>query len=225
MKFMSRARSMIHTITGITCLWMLLLFGGEALLQAQANKVLEENATFDQTSPGNVAQKAQLSYHEGVRDLKLARQLARKASEAEAGEKRDKLHQKSLEAFDRAAKKLAGALTQNNDLMEAYEPLGEAFRRQGEYQKALQIHAMALQKDADSLDNFRGWAESLMALNMLGNATQSYTNYVETKSPRAEILMDEMKKWLATKQTDPGDLDPAHVERMAAWIAEHTRGG
>lgn len=225
MTIVTSTHSIARTTVGVACLWVLAVSGGGALLQAQENQVLEENASFDQTSPGNVAQKAQMSYFEGLRDLKLANQLERRASEAEPGEKRDKLNRRSAEAYEKAVQKFRGALRQRPEMIEAYESLGEAFRHQGKYQEALEIHAIALRQDSEDMDNFRGWAASLMALNMLGNATQSYATYVETKSPRAEILMGEMKRWLAAKQTDPGDLDPAHVERMASWIAEQSQSG
>jgi uncharacterized protein YpuA (DUF1002 family) len=56
---------------------------------------------------------------------------------------------------------------------------------------------------------------------MLGDATNAYATFAEQGSPRAAVLMEEIKKWLAAKQTDPGDLDPADVQRLADWVAEH----
>ena len=59
---------------------------------------------------------------------------------------------------------------------------------------------------------------------MLGNATNKYVELAESDSPYPPVLTDDMKKWLAAKQADPGDLDPEDVERLADWIEEQQRG-
>jgi tetratricopeptide (TPR) repeat protein len=117
------------------------------------------------------------------------------------------------------------ALQNDADMIEAYVSLGTALRRLGRYQEALDLHAIALRRDPESLENFEGWADALMHLNMLGNAVASYTKYSEEGSPRAQVLMDAIKVWLVEMSEDPGELDPAHVEKMAAWVAEQEQGG
>jgi hypothetical protein len=42
----------------------------------------------------------------------------------------------------------------------------------------------------------------------------------ESNERRAAILMGVIKAWLTAKQADPGEMDPADVERMAGWIAQ-----
>ena len=70
------------------------------------------------------------------------------------------------------------------------------------------------------MENFEGWSESVMALNMLGDATQAYSQFVEQGSPFAPVLMEDIKEWLVAHQADPGDVDPEHVEKLAEWVAE-----
>jgi tetratricopeptide (TPR) repeat protein len=205
------------------------LAAGGAILEAQEEgepeRLDSEPGTLDplmeQSSEGNTVQNAQFLYHQGKRDLKRADDLAAKAAEtSDDPDKAAKLLDKSTQARESAVQQLTQALRQNPKLIDAYDALGMAYRSMGKFQEALQIHGIALNRDPDSLDNFRGWSQALLSLDMLGDATAAYTSYSEAGSPRAPILMEEIKKWLAAKQADPGELDPAHVQRMADWVAQ-----
>lgn len=206
----------------------LLLAGGGAALHGQEEAAPERSSLetlMDQTSAGNTVQAARALYHQGMRELDRAGDLADKATATDDPAKSEKLLGKSTNAYESASQLLMQALQGNPKMIEGYDALGFAYRRLGNYQAALEVHAIALRRDPESMENFRGWSEALLKLDMLGNATQAYTSYAEDDSPRASILMDEMRKWLAAKQADPGDLDPADVERLADWIAQQEQSG
>lgn len=178
---------------------------------------------FDQSDLGNVAQQARLRYHSAARDLQRAEKLVLKASQESDADKRAKLREKGEAAYRQAAESFREALSFDPDLLEAYVGLGAALRASGRAEEALQTHAVALRRAPDDLENFRGWTTSLLALDMLGNATAAYTEYAESQPARAQILMTAIKQWLAAKRSNPGDLDPADIERLAAWIAQQER--
>jgi tetratricopeptide (TPR) repeat protein len=201
-----------------------LVAGAFSAAEAQPDDYLQPSEALQPSSAGNVTQGATFAYHEGMRLLEQAKKAAIKAEEADTDKKRQKLEKKVISSYEQATQQFISALRQDADLFEAYEPLGRTFRTLGKYQEALEIHAIALRRNEESMENFTGWAESLMELNMLGNATQAYAAYVEADSPRAPILMDAMKKWLVAKQADPGDLDPANVQRLADWIEQQGAG-
>jgi tetratricopeptide (TPR) repeat protein len=201
----------------------LLIALGASSLSAQ-DDYLQPSAPLEASAGANVTQGATFAFHEGMRLLEQAAKAAVKAEEADTDKKREKLEQRVVSSYEQATQQFISALRQDADLFEVYEPLGQTFRTLGKYQEALEIHAIALRRNEESMENFTGWADSLMELNMLGNATQAYTAYAEADSPRAPILMDAMKKWLAAKQEDPGELDPANVQRMADWIAQQIAG-
>lgn len=212
----------------IGALSLSLLLGVASSAPAQTGAAEEPSSLdilMESTSEGNTVQAAQMLYHQGMRELKRAEKLAARAAEEQGEEKRVELLEESAEANEAAVGNFMQALTGRPEMIEAYVALGSAFRHLGKNQEALEIHAIALRRDPDSLDNFEGWARALLNLNMLGNATASYTKYVEEDSPRAPILMDAMKQWLVAMRADPGEFDPAHVQRMADWIAEQEHGG
>jgi tetratricopeptide (TPR) repeat protein len=179
---------------------------------------------FEQSDLGNVAQTANAHYHSGTRQLNRAEKLTAKAAETEAGDKRDKAEAKVQKAYESAIDEFKQAIGYSPDMMKAYAGLGTALRAVGMNEDALKVHSTALSKSPEDVENFEGWAESLMALNMLGDATTAYSSLVQSRPDRAAILMQAMKDWLTEKQANPGDLDPADVDRLAGWIEQNDRG-
>ena len=205
----------------VSMIGLFVLVGAAIEGRAQTEAAPEPSST----SAGNTVQAAQMLYHQGMRELTRAGKLASRATEESSDEKRAEFMARSAEANEVAVGNFMQALKTQPEMIEAYVSLGEAFRHLGKYQEALEVHAIALRRDPESMENFEGWAEALMGLNMLGNATASYTKYVEEGSPRAAVLMDAMQSWLVRMEADPGDFDPEHVQRMAEWMAQQEQGG
>jgi tetratricopeptide (TPR) repeat protein len=220
--------SMKHSTAAVLGACWLLALGSGAPLLAQGTEPVEERRALsnfaDPTSAGNTAQATRMLLASAMRDLEQAEALANKAATVEDEKKADKLAKQSVSANESAVEQFIQVLKKDPTIMEAYDSMGLAFRRMGRYQEALEIHGVALRRDPSSLENFRGWSEALLSLNFLGDAVTQYANYLEMGSPNAPILMEEIKKWLAAKQADPGDLEPAHVQRMTEWVAENDTG-
>ena len=185
----------------------------------------DTEAEFDEQSDlGNVAQTARMEYAEGNRHLAQARKLQRRIAETDDSDKRAKLEEKLEETYQGAVQSFTDAIGYAPKMSEAYAGLGEALRDWGQLEQSLEVLATAVRRFPEDLENFEGWATTLMELNLLGNATSAYTNYVDANPDRAAILMEVMEDWLNQKQADPGDLNPADVERMAAWIQQQEAG-
>jgi len=185
----------------------------------------DTEAEFDEQSDlGNVAQTARMEYAEGNRHLAQARKLQRRIAETDDSDKRAKLEEKLEETYQGAVQSFTDAIGYAPKMSEAYAGLGEALRDWGQLEQSLEVLATAVRRFPEDLENFEGWATTLMELNLLGNATSAYTNYVDANPDRAAILMEVMQDWLNRKQADPGDLNPADVERMAAWIQQQEAG-
>lgn len=198
--------------------------------QIEVAQVLEfeppdtETDGFEQSDLGNVAQAARGEYAEGNRHLAQARKLQRRIAETDDSDKRAKLEEKLEESYQGAVQSFTDAIGYAPKMSEAYAGLGEALRDVGQLEQSLEVLAAAVRRFPEDLENFEGWATTLMELNLLGNATSAYTNYVDANPDRAAILMEVMQDWLNRKQADPGDLNPADVERMAAWIQQQEAG-
>ena len=189
-----------------------------------AEEPSSEDTLFEQSDLGNVTQAAQFAYRGGQRELDAAAKLAGKAADAPSEEKRQALLEKRTKALQQAVEKFQEAIGYQPGLLDAYTGLGAALRELGLHEDALQVYARALEADDGREEDFRGWAASLLALDMLGDATSAYARLAANRPDQAAILMETMKAWLAEKQTDPGDLRPEDIQRLADWIAQQEAG-
>jgi tetratricopeptide (TPR) repeat protein len=206
-----------------------LISSDSALAQSEETELIPElenewDTGFERSDLGNVAQTAKVEYAEGHRTLAQARKIRGRIAETADPDKKAKLEAKLQETYQSAAKSFTDAIGYAPKMSEAYAGLGETLREWGQLEQSLEVYAAAVRRFPDDLENFEGWAMTLMELNMLGNATSSYTSYVEANPDRAAILMEVMQDWLKRKQADPGDLNPADVDRLAAWIQQQDAG-
>jgi len=201
------------------------VFGLAPAAQAQEERQQPQDVAaagsdmLTQSGVANAAQQALFAYGSGDRDLKKAAKLTAKLPELE-GKKQEAAERKIAKAYENAQASFREALGLDPKMIEAYVGLGEAFRATGMYQESLQALTLGLRVDATNDVMFAGWAESLMALDRLGDATQAYAQLLETNPAWAGVLMGEIKNWLTQHQADPGNLDPADVQKMADWIAQ-----
>ena len=178
----------------------------------------ETDASMPETSLGNVVQTARSHYGAGVRMMKQAAKLAVKATEAETPEKREKLEKKTVSTRQGAIEQFKEAIGYNKEMIEAYAGLGAALSESGRPDQALSVHARALGLEPEDEENFRGWAQAMLDLNMLGDAAQAYSSLRETSPEQAATLLTLMKSYLGEKRTDPGELEQEDLERLANWI-------
>ncbi|MGH9464660.1 MAG: hypothetical protein ACRD0X_03370 [Thermoanaerobaculia bacterium] len=191
-----------------------------------ANDERSANETlFEQTDLGNVMQAAQGHYHAGRREMQAAEKLAKKAAEATSEGRRQEMLSRRAAALERAASEFVEAIGFDRSLMEAYIALGGAYRELDKHAQALQVHAAALAVDPENEANFAGWADSLLALDRLGDAASAYESYAQANPRRAQVLLDGMKQWLEVKRQDPGGVAPEAIQRLADWLAQHGAAG
>ena len=184
----------------------------------------EWDTGFERSDSGNVAQTARTEYAAGSRNLTQARKLRKRIAETDDPEKRAKLEEKMEATYGSAAKSFTEAIGFAPKMSEAYAGLGETLRDWGRLDQSLEVYAAAVRRFPDDLENFEGWAETLMELNMLGNATSAYTSYVDSNPDRAAILLEVMEDWLKRRRADPGELRPEDVERLAGWLQQQGAG-
>ena len=206
---------------GVVCLAVAL--APAALAQENREELRDAAASgsdmLTQSSSGNVAQQAVFASGAGDRDLKKAAKLTAKLPELE-GKKREAAEGKIAKAYENAQASYREALGLDPKMIEAYVGLAEAFRATGMHAETLQATTLGLRVDSANDVLFAGWAESLMALDRLGDATQAYSQLQQTNPAWAGVLIGEIKSWLVEHQADPGELAPADVEKMAVWVAE-----
>jgi len=198
---------------------------GALVAQESPNDEPGTNATlFDRTDSGNVQQAAVMAFGAGERELKRARKLGEKLDSLDA-KKRESSEKKLVKAYQNAVGSFQEAIRNNPKMVQAYIGLGQALRESGKMVESLQVSAKGLQVAPEDDDLFTGWAESIMELNMLGDAVQAYGTLKENNPARAGLLMGVMKGWVEKRRVDPGALSAEDVEKLAGWIAQQEAAG
>lgn len=221
---LARPATLIAALAATLALGALPLAAQQQEPATPAEEPSSYDTLFEQSDPGNVVQKARMYHMAALRRIKQAEKLAAKAAREADPEARAALAKKETGAYEKAAGDLVQAIDLSARSRESYTLLGSVLRRLGRPEEALQVHVAALKVDPADDENFQGWAETILALNMLGDATMAYEKLVETNPERAAILRTAMEGWLEARRVDPAGLAPEHVERMAQWLAAHPPG-
>ncbi len=203
-------------VFGLTC---------AATLWSQGGVATERSATdsaFDEPTAMNVAQKASLSFGSAKRQLNQAAKFEAKI-EAESNEgKRAKLETKRTKALQSAVAGFREGLSYNVKAIEGWAGLGTAYRALGQYQEALLAHVEGMKVDAEDQTNFVGWTQAAMDGLLFGQVTAAHGRFATENPPFATVMLDLIKQWVAERRTEPGNVNPADLDRLEAWIAEQS---
>jgi tetratricopeptide (TPR) repeat protein len=124
-------------------------------------------------------------------------------------------YQKSLKDFSNAAKL-------NPKLAPAYNGLGYAYRKTGDYAKALEMYDQAIELAKPQIfpEAMEYRAEAYLALNRIDDARQAYLDLFGADRKQADILMAAMKGWVAARHTDAAGVSPDALAAFEKWIGE-----
>jgi tetratricopeptide (TPR) repeat protein len=124
-------------------------------------------------------------------------------------------YQKSLKDFTNAAKL-------NPKLAPAYNGMGYAYRKTGDYAKALEMYDQAIELAKPQIfpEAIEYRAEAYLALNRLDDARQSYLDLFAADRKQADILMAAMKSWVNARHADAAGVSPDALAAFEKWIGE-----
>ena len=151
-----------------------------------------------------------------VKGKKLEEEAAaKKGSDAEkAAAKARSEFEKSLKDFNKAAKL-------NPQLFQAYNGMGYAYRKTGDYDKALEMYDQAIKIAPGFFPEAVEYrAEAYLALNRIDDARQAYLDLFAADRKQADILMAAMKNWVAARHADPAGVGTDAVSAFEKWIGE-----
>ena len=205
------------------------LLAGQARAQDEGRTAPNEEPSsmdtlFDRSDTGNVVQSAVMSLSAGQREIKRAAKLEGKLGDLE-GKKLESARANIAQAYRNATESFQDAIRSDPKIVEAYVGLSRALRASGKLTDALVVSSQGLKLAPEDDDLFAGWAESIVGLDMLGDATRAYSQLEGASPARAELLMQLMKDWLSRRRAEPGEVSEADVDRLADWIAEQERAG
>lgn len=108
----------------------------------------------------------------------------------------------------------------NPKLAQAHNGAGFAYRKLGDYDKALASYDMALQLAPSFPEAIEYRGEAYLGLNRLDDAKQAYMALFGTDRKQADLLMKAMTEYVSRKKADPAGVDPAALSAFETWIQE-----
>jgi len=180
------------------------------------------SASSAPSAPKTPEEQARDAYNSGIdhktKGVKFEEQAAKQADKDRA-----KTMAKAQDEFGKALKDFKKAADLVPDIYQAYNGMGYAYRKTGDYVKALEMYDKALQLAPGFPDAVEYRGEAYLAMNRIDDAKQAYLALFGKDRTNADMLMASMKTWVATHQANAGGVDPAVVASLDEWVKERTK--
>jgi len=166
-------------------------------------------------------ERAVAAYKSGDDHRVKGKKLEEEAA-AKKGSDAEKTTAKARSEFEKSLKDFTNAAKLNPKLAPAYNGMGYAYRKTGDYAKALEMYDQAIKMAPGFFSEAVEYrAEAYLALNRIDDARKAYLDLFAADRKQADLLMVAMKAWVAAHRTDAnGSIDPAAVTDFEKWIGE-----
>ena len=173
-------------------------------------------------TPATPEETARLAYNAGVRGVEKGDELSADAARQTDAKKQQKELDKAKKAYSGALKKFSRATELNPVMYEAWNYVGYAQRRLGDYQAALTAYdrALNLKPGFPEAIEYRGHA--YLGLNRLEDAKQAYLTLFGGNRQLAAQLLAGMQAWVGEHRGNPAGVDGASLDAFASWVSERS---
>jgi tetratricopeptide (TPR) repeat protein len=196
-----------------------------ALLVASSTG-LYASGSSSQSAPAPAAkpsleEQAVLDYNKGLKHRDKAWEFEAKAAKADKEKDHDKNLKKAQKEYGKVIEQQLEAVKKNAKFHEAYSSLGYAYRKTGEYDKALESYDKALTLQPNYVEAIEYRAEAYLRLNRLTEAQKALEVLIGKNPKYAVDLLGSMKQWLeANKDKELEGIGAEMVEAFGAWVAD-----
>jgi tetratricopeptide (TPR) repeat protein len=166
-------------------------------------------------------ERAVEAYRNGDEHRVKGKKLEDEAS-AKSGKDAEKAASKARGEFEKSLKDFKNAAKLDPKLYQAYNGMGYAYRKTGDYAAALEMYDQAINLAAPNFfpEAVEYRAEAYLALNRLDDARQAYLDLFAADRKQADLLMAAMKNWVAARKADAAGVDPDAIAGFEKWIGE-----
>jgi tetratricopeptide (TPR) repeat protein len=204
---------------------LILLGGSVALYQVAA--IASGSATPSMPSSGSSSlpmrtpeEMAIASYNSGIDHKDKGLKLEATAGAAKDAKERAKVEDKAKKEYEKALKDFKSAASGSPQMYQAYNGMGFAYRKTGDYAKALEMYDRALTLKPGFPDAIEYRGEAYLGLNRIDDAKQAYLEILAADRKQADTLMAAMQQWIEQKKATPAGVDPATVSGLETWVKE-----
>jgi tetratricopeptide (TPR) repeat protein len=160
------------------------------------------------------------AYNSGVDHKDKGLKLETTLGAAKDAKERAKVEDKAKKEYERALKDFQSAASGSPQMYQAYNGMGFAYRKTGDYAKALEMYDRALTLKPGFPDAIEYRGEAYLGLNRVDDAKQAYLEILAADRKQADTLMAAMQQWIEQKKATPAGVDPALVSGLETWVKE-----
>jgi tetratricopeptide (TPR) repeat protein len=162
------------------------------------------------------------SYNSGIDHKDKGIKLEESAATTTDVKQKAKNTDNAKKEYEKALKDFKSAASNNPEMFQAYNGMGFAYRKTGDYVKALEMYdkALTLQPGFPDAIEYRG--EAYLGLNRVDDAKKAYLEVLAADRKQADTLMAAMKVWIQDHKATPAGVDPATVDGLEKWVGERT---
>jgi tetratricopeptide (TPR) repeat protein len=163
------------------------------------------------------------AYNSGVSELRRADALEAAAVQETDARKRAKVLRRAQTAYRSSREKFQEATRATSSTPEAWNALGYAQRKLGDYDAALVAYdrALALRPGFPEALEYRG--EAYLGLNRVADVKQVYLDLFASNRALAAQLMQAIKIWIDLRRGSGGPPDGATIEELDNWTHERAQ--
>lgn len=166
------------------------------------------------------AEQAVDHYNFGLRSRNKAGKFEEKARQAEKESRRARYLEKAKAQYSKAIREFRLAVQLNPKFHQAFSSLGYAQRQTGDHDSAVIAYDRALTLSPTYTEAIEYRAEAFLGLDRLGEARQAYIHLFSTDRGRADELLRAMRRWIETRQGNPGNLSKEEIDSFSGWVKE-----
>jgi tetratricopeptide (TPR) repeat protein len=178
------------------------------------------DGTHHDEKPEIAARKA---YAAGLKSLNKGKALTEQAQQETNPDKKLAEQSKATEAYYKALDQFTEALSNNGDMVEAWNGAGYVHLHIGAYGEALDDYNHDLKLRPDDMDAIANRAEACLQLGRLDDVRLSYLDLFNHARERADQLMRSMQRWVGERRTDPQGLRATDIDAFRRWIDERLK--
>jgi tetratricopeptide (TPR) repeat protein len=167
--------------------------------------------------PDAAAKKA---FNAGVKSLHRAREFEDIAAKATNPDKKASAMDKVGDAYGRALDQFTEALSNQGDMVEAWNYAGYVHLRLGAYSESIDDYNHTLALKPDLLEAVEHRAEAYLAVDRLDEAKAAYMNLFNHARPLADQLMGSLQKWLENHRVAANGMRAADIDSFDKWLRE-----
>ena len=173
--------------------------------------------------PKSPETQALTAYNSGVRLVEKADHLGADAARQTDEHKQKKTLDKARHDYSAALRKFGQAIEFQSGMYQAWNYLGYAQRKLGNYQDALIAYDRALSIKPGYVEAIEYRGHAYLGLNRLSEAKESYLALYASNRKLAASLLTAMQEWVGAHRADAAGVDVGMLDSFASWVSERSK--